>query len=224
MQRSFDPTYFIELSNDRDLWSYDEDKVGDNIINAVNDTNNVLLMNGFGGILLMRKYHAVYEAHMVFNMAARGEIAQKSVIKGMDYMFIRTDCEKIVNNIKSHNIAAIKLADKLSRKTGSNNECVCHAISMHEWIGKQQPKGWFLTASHNSLDDTAKKISRVSMEMIANGNVNKGIALYNSLALERNMECLNLLQTSPAIARIGDELLEINFKSEMRILPCHKQP
>lgn len=198
----------------------------------VADQRNVLLMGESGGILFHQIDHGIYEAHSQFLPEGRGPDAIKTMRQAFRWMYVRTNCMEILTRVPAHNRAARAFARRCGGvldfvrenawETPSGSVDVeYYGLRFADWV--RTVEGFELSgeAFHALLKygmhiagwpemdhpEDALHDKRVGLcfEMIAAGNVDKAIALYNAFARFSGYE--QIRQISGNILDIGQNVL-----------------
>jgi RimJ/RimL family protein N-acetyltransferase len=108
IERSFDIARVNALANHPSIhpWvSIDSEPI--DLTAAITDERNVVLMGDGGGFVLHNLGDGDYEAHSLFLPEARGPNSIETAKAGMDYMFSKTDCRRIMARCPKGNLAVL---------------------------------------------------------------------------------------------------------------------
>lgn len=208
---------------------------------AIRDLSNVALVTNGGGFLLHARGGGDYEVHSMFLPEARsGTVA--AMRAGMDYMFTRTDCQKLITKVPDDNKAAANLAAAGGFKPVFRREAVWNgggvsyqALTIDDWAmanaGLEADGEWF----HRKLEEAKKAAGSelpihghdeaheravgAAVRMIRAGNVAKGVAFYNRWARLAGCPEIGLLSMTPVVLDVVDAVIELR-DGDMEILTC----
>lgn len=200
------------------------------------DPRNVLLMGLSGGVLFQWLEPGLYEAHTQFLPEARGKESIQNVRDALRWMFARSDAVEIVTKVPLGNLAALGLVrvihgQKLFEREaallidGNMQSVAFYGLSIMSWAGSAsgiaESGHWFhekletakaATAGAAPLhpDDAAHdQYVGAAVEMIAAGQVAKGIAFYNRWAVVSGYGPIAIIAQDPIVIDIGDALLAV---------------
>lgn len=204
---------------------------------AVADQRNYLLMGDGGGFLLIWQEPGVYEVHSQFLPEARGANVLATAADASRYMFTRTDCTEIRTRVPHGNVGAAVLAKRMGwefRFERSNAWLTSGGILVGVRYFAKTLEQWVSTADaleasghmfHVKLeaaklatgakwpvhdDDLAHdRYVGAAVEMIACGQVAKGIEFYNSWARFAGYGFIAVIAADPVVIDIGDAILAV---------------
>lgn len=203
---------------------------------VVADSRNVLLMADGGAFFLTMQEPGIYEVHSQFLPEHRGENVIAAAHDASRYMFTRTDCVEIRTKVPEGNIAAGALAKRMgwgllfSRdKAWPTDEglvgCRYYSKTIDQWAaaapGITDSGAWFhrkleaaKVASGSELpvhddDDAHDRYVGATVEMIAAGQIAKGLGFYNRWAPFAGYGPVSLVAMNPPVIDIGDALLAV---------------
>jgi len=195
-----------------------------------------LLMGKGGGVLFQCLEPGLYEAHTQFLPDARGASSVQSVKDALRWMFTRTDAVEIVTKVPEGNKGALGLVRAIHGQLQFTRENVWpignqmvavghYALPIMSWAGKCEEVAasgeWFHgkleaakaeTAGAAPLHDDDEAHDRyvgATVEMIAAGQVAKGLAFYNRWAKFSGYGPVSLIATNPVVIDIGDAILAV---------------
>lgn len=115
LRRSYNAEAFNEILNHPTIKPYvifgEQEEL--DCTEILENANNILLVNEFGGIFFKKIEPTVYQAHTQFLPEGRGRRAKEASIFAVDYMFKNTDCLKILAAIPSYNRASKIIAQRV---------------------------------------------------------------------------------------------------------------
>lgn len=202
----------------------------------VADPANVLLMNEQGGVLFQKHEPGLYEAHTQFLPDGRGAQAVASVADALRWMFTRSDAVEIVTKVPAGNGGALGLVRAIHGRllfvrdnvwpTAQDASAVSfYSLGIMDWAGKApglaESGHWFheklegakaATAGAAPLHDDDEAHDRyvgATVEMIAAGQVDKGLAFYNRWARFAGYGPVAAIAVNPLVIDIGDAILAV---------------
>ena len=214
---------------------------------ALSDARNVALVSDLGGFFMEHREPGLYEVHTQFLPEGRGRHALKCVWEAMRYMFVQTDCTRLLTRIPVGNhrtlafAAAVGWPKIFERKAscempnGSLSDVHYYAFDFDDWRARDKTlrgRGqWFhkrlesAKAAAGSVlpvhdDDHAHDAAvGASVLMMQAGNANKAAWLYNRWALHAGYAPIRLLNQSPVIVDVVDAVVEVR-NGDMEVLLC----
>lgn len=220
-------------------------RAGLDLAPVVANPANYLLMGEGGGFLLTQMEPGLYEVHSQFLPEARGENVLRCAADASRYMFTRTDCVEIVTRVPDGNLAAGVLAKRMGWSLLFKREkvwptdsglvgCRYYSKTLAEWVRQEdtlmQSGQWFhgkLEAAKNEAqalplhddDDAHDRYVGAAVEMIAAGQVAKGIDFYNRWARFAGYGPIAVIATNPVTIDIGDAILAVR-NNDFEVLLC----
>lgn len=207
---------------------------------------NVLLMGQGGGVLFQCLAPGLYEAHTQFVPDARDAGAVRAVKDALRWMFTRTDAIEIVTKVPDGNKPALGMVraihgQKLFERDGiwpvaGRFEAVSYyTLPIMAWAatadGIAASGEWF----HGKLeaakadrdgalpphdDDPAHdRYVGATVEMIAAGQVDKGLAFYGRWAVFAGYGPIRAIAANPLVIDIGDALVAVR-DDDFSVLLC----
>lgn len=209
---------------------------------AVSDPANVALVCDAGGFLLTNAGAGEYEVHSMFLPAGRGRMTVPAMRAGFEYMFTRTDCQRIVTKVPDDNAAAAGLArlggfrEEFRRDSVWNSRGVSYrSISLENWAMSSadlEVHGeWFhkhleaaKLAAGSSLESHAhdpahERAVGATVLMARSGQGLKGVKFYNRWASLAGYQSIDMLSEKPAILDVRDAIIEVRG-GDMEVLLC----
>ncbi len=228
LKRSFDATFINEII------AHPSVKRGAEIVGeldltaAASDPNNVLLQNDHTAFLLLKKAPCIYEVHTQCLPQGRGPQLREAIKKAFDYMFIATDCMKVITRANEYNRASVKLSKDSFEEKGKTGHYFYFQRTIQQWLeldygcineGERFHK--FLEGQKNHVDDqTHDAYVGAAILMAQKGNMDKAQLVYNSWCLMSGYEPIHILSRQPLICRIGDMIIDFEHFSKMEVIPC----
>lgn len=244
IRRTFEPEILNAAANHPDVlpWIGAEGPVdlGDSVRNVA----NFALVNDTGGFLLISHSPGIYEVHSMFPPDGRRE-SIRAMRAGFEYMFTRTDCERVLTQVPDNNPAAAALA-KLARfrpmfRRGNTprGPTSYMGLSVDEWSqdnASLEVEGrWFHETRSEAIkergledhehpeDISHNRTVGATVKMVRAGNVNKAIEFYNRWARFAGYLPVKLLSDNPVVIDMSepDHGFVIEVKDgEMEIVLC----
>lgn len=246
LSRTFDATFLNVVANHPEVrpWLGGEGEIdlGPVLANA----DNVALVTDGGGFVLVRQEGGIYEAHSQFLPDSRGHTrdAMRAVF---DYMFTRTDCERIVTQVPDNNRGAMALA-KIGRfremfrlEHTPRGPTAFVGLTLEEWVqdtpaleadGKwfHDPVSQAVKISAPNIPDHPDEPSHdravgAAVRMIRAGNVFKGASFYNRWAAFAGFTSMRVLSVAPPIFDVSEPTIGLSCVvgvngDELEILLC----
>lgn len=206
---------------------------------------NVLLMREGGGLLFIRLDAGLYEVHTQFVPEVRGELALQATKDALLWMFTRTDCIEIVTKVPDGNVAAKALVRSIKGTLQFHRPNAWlgpdgligvsyYGLSLGEWVRSEDRLPavgeWFhekLAAAKTEAgaaplhddDDTHDRYVGAAVEMIAAGQVTKGIGFYDRWAVFAGYVPIRQIAENPVLIDIGDAVLAVR-DNDFDVLLC----
>ena len=195
---------------------------GMDISSIVNNMDNYFLATEHGGFLIIKVYEGVYECHTQFLPEGRGSHVREAVKAAFDYMFLYTDCTKVITKAYKDNPASVKLSDEFFNREGSTGDYHYYSREHKDWIiseaNQKEGEGFhdMIGEDANHVDDTVHDCYvGACMRTALAGNAFKAVELYNNWAYMSGYEPLILRSVHPVVVSAGDMILEIT--GEVRV-------
>jgi transcriptional regulator of aromatic amino acid metabolism len=176
------------------------------------DLRNHILVNEFGGFLVIKAMEGVYECHTQFLPEGRGQLAVEAVQEAMRYMFLETDCQRIITKVNVNNKAVRLFAGQFFKKRGTNGTHDYYSLDLDNWIEKDDHcriKGRLFHAQidddvEHSDDPIHNSFVGAAILMAQANNIYKGQLAYNRWAVMAGYEPIIILSETPIIAKCGN--------------------
>lgn len=246
LKRDLDATRLNKIINTPEIFKWVKLPNQDHIdtTKILQNLNNFALMMNEGGSLFIQQEPGIYEVHNNYLPTIRGSICLGLIKNALKYMFIHTDCMKVLSKIPVNNEAAKGMARLLhaqlmfTRKNAwpiSETEAIdieYYELTYQDWLDSHnkldamESGKWFhervesLSANTVQHDEcnTHDMYVGVAVEMILAGNVDKGVILYNQWARFAGYQPIEIVQHHPLVINIGNALLEISMNGEFNLL------
>lgn len=243
MNRTFDATFLNSVCNHPEVRPWLSGEGGIDVTAALKDPDNVALVNDAGGFIMMQHEPGIYEAHSQFLPDMRGGTRQ-AMRECFDYMFTRTDCERMITQIPDNNRGAIALGKagkfrEMFRRDTPRGPTAFVGLTLEEWAqdtpALEQDGAWF----HDNIHAAVKKVLPhqpdhphdpahdravgAAVRMCRAGNVHKGIGFYNRWARFAGYTPATVVSDIPPVIDVSEVGLHciIGLRdNEMEILLC----
>lgn len=208
-----------------------------------NADNFALVIDG-GGFIFIRHEPGIYEGHSQFLPEAR-RYTRKAMWAAFDYMFTRTDCERIQTQVPDNNLPAQALGkiagfrEMFRREDTPRGPTSFMSLTAEEWAqGNEDLEtdgAWFHDQIHAAVkaarpdlpehpeDKAHDRAVGAAVRMIRAGNVEKGVNFYNRWARFAGYTPVLLVSQNPIVIDASEPGLScvIGMKDrEMEILVC----
>ncbi len=218
IRRDYTADFINSVINDPSVKDGAEVKDIADVTSLVENLNNFVLVTEFGGFVVIKKMAGIYECHTQFLPAGRGKHAVDAVNESLRYMFLRTDCIRIVTKVHVENKAVQHFTAQFFRKRGQNGDHFYYSLDFDDWVAKdadcQMAGEQFhkLIAGKQNHDEDSLHDCYVGAAwlMAQKGNVYKGQLHYNRWAVMSGYELLIVLSEAPLIVSVGEMKLEID--------------
>lgn len=200
---------------------------------------NFTLVCPAGGFVVVKLDAGLYEVHSQFRPNSNAAIA--AMRSGLEYMFLRTDCERLLTQVPDNNRAARGLAriggfrETFRREDTPRGPTSFQAISIEEWVASNGALEAHGTRFHDQLerakqangsalvnhayDPAHERAVGGTLRMILSGNALKGIRFYNRWALFAGYAPLNLVSEQPLTIDVVDAVVSV-ANGEMEFVLC----
>lgn len=207
------------------------------------DERKCLVLGGQHGIFVVTCIAAgIWEVHTAILPEGRGAWAREFAQKGASYMFHATDAAEILTRVPQGHDGAERLTKYMGFRYQftSPPECLfrgekvpCHIWSLsiqdwslsapgaeergarfHEWLNRS------LSGQPHFPDRDHNRIVGIAIEMIAAGQVMKGIVFYNRWAISVRHSPISLVGEAPVQVRFDAGILTMR-DGRISVEPCH---
>jgi hypothetical protein len=233
VHRTFDAAALNAVANHPDVrpWLLGEGAI--DLTVAISDANNIALVADDGGFVLTALGGGDYEVHTIFEPGAKDVLAK--TLSGINYVFTRTDCTRIVTKIFDGNKRAAMLAKAAGMVSLFRNAvlgCDCLELTLDRWAVNCADLEADGEAFHMAIDaarlslpehpaDTIQdRAVGATVSMIRSGSVQKGVWFYNRWALHAGYPGVRLLSAQPPILDTGEGVIVELVGEKMRVLSC----
>lgn len=240
IRRTFDPSLLNQVINHPQVrpWMAPGDGPLDVTAVVSNPANFALVTEG-GGFILHNQGQGIYEVHSQFLPEHRTN-TREAMRAGFDYMFTRTDCERVVTQVPDNNRAAQCLAKAarfrpmFRREQGLLGPTEYMGLSIDEWAqdnrSLEADGEWFhdqleqAKKAHGSAlpvhdhDPAHERAVGAAVRMVRAGNAAKGVNFYNRWARFAGYAQITLISTQPVVIDVVDAVVG----NDMEILLCRQ--
>ena len=212
---------------------------------GVDNHDNVLLMGEFGGCFAIKVLPGVYEIHTQILPEGRGAWAFEAVARMTDWIYTHTDAYELYTRIpKSHDgakILAMKMgmrfdytADTPVMFKGELTPVDIYSFRIQDWMSKvvhfKERGAWFhkiigeqITSvgrtrpAHGVLENHNQYVG-ACLEMVINGQLLKGVTLYNRWAYTARHTQIEITSYSPPTIKFDVGFIEL-INGELKFEP-----
>lgn len=203
------------------------------------DKRHVALMGQYGGCVFVQHQPGLYEAFAQVLDSHRGPWALEMSRKAARWMFTHTDAVEIMARCPKGNLGARSLAlavgatpEFVARhgwdQAGEIIPAMIFSLKIQDWMKRDssliaigaafwQSLGMELARVGKSLplggDQVHDRYIGAAVEMIRNGQFQKGLVFYNRFAALAHLPALRVDGLDPVTIVIGDVMLEMHGKS-----------
>lgn len=226
IQRTFSADFINSVVNHPAVRDGVEAKGVLDFTDAAANLNNFVLVNEHGGFLVIKLMPGIYECHTQFLPEGRGQAAIEAVEEALRYMFIETDCVRIVTKVNVNNKAVRMFAGRFFRKRGQSGDHCYYSLDLDDWIstdGHCLVKGRLFQAQieEYAVDDpNYVNFTGAALLMALSNNVYKGQLAFNRWAAMAGFEPIILLSETPLMIRKGKHTVLIQ-NNEVTLCPLH---
>jgi hypothetical protein len=222
--RTYNAEFINTVINDPSVRDGAEVKEFSDLSEIAANLNNHILVNEHGGFVVIKKMPGVYECHTQFLPEGRGERAVTAVEEAMRYMFIETDCTRIITKVNVNNKPVRMFAGQFFRKRGITGNYCYYSRDIDEWIetdmhclikGRLFHKQIEEDVTHED-DKVHDSFVGAAILMAQNNNIYKGQLAYNRWAVMAGYEPIIIISETPLIAQCGNLRIAIQ-NSEVRL-------
>lgn len=221
LKRSFDAEFINSVLNDASVKEGAEIKGILDATDIVQNLNNFLLVNDHGGFIYRQIAQGTYEVHTQFLEKGRGIKAFHAATESVRWMFLKTDCMRIISKARPENIGACQLAERVLRQKGFNGTYNYYSLEYMEWVENDRVVSNRGMAFHHFLDDNINHDEDTTHDahvgaailMCENAMPRKAVEVYNYWALASGYEMAAIHTMNPLIISVGD--LRLAFPLEV---------
>lgn len=216
IKREFNADFINYVANDPSVKGGAKVNGVADLSSAVSDLRNVLITFEHGGFLLINKSSAVYEVHTMALKQGRGPMLREAIKEMLDYLFMQTDCERLVTVAYKDNPSAMRLSDEFMELRGETGSYCYYDLAYHDWVMTSQACRERGHLFHESVETNHEEDSTHdfhvggALRMVEYGNVSKAKKLYNEWAVMSGYAPCQILNVSPLILGVGDMRLVIH--------------
>lgn len=189
----------------------------------VANLRNFVLVNEFGGFLVIKLMDGLYECHTQFLPEGRGQAAIDAVNQACHYMFTKTDCTRIVTKVNVNARVTRIFTSSFFRRRGVVGDHYYYSLDIEDWIERSPECAGQGAAFHNVIgsdsDATHDSYTGASYLIMTEGNIYKGQLVYNRWAVMTGFPAIVVLSENPLVIQRGD--LKISLDDEVQICQQH---
>lgn len=218
MKRTFNADFINTVLNHPEVMEGAELKGFTDVAGTIADVNNVLLVNKYGGFIYIKIDAMTYEVHTQFLPEGRGAKAYHAAIESLRYMFINTDCVRVISKASPDNVGACQLAEKCLNLKGFNGQYNYYSLEYMDWVERDKENKRVGDDFHrmvegktnHSDDDTHDYHVGGALSIALAGNALKAQQVYNYWAIASGYEQVTINSFFPLIMTVGDMRLLID--------------
>lgn len=235
IRRTFDPAFLNGVVNHPEVRPWVSGEGVLDVTGAVTDPSNFALVTDGGGFILMRHEPGIYEVHSQFLPEGRKH-TRKAMWAAFDYMFTRTDCERVITQVPDSNPAAAALAKvagfrlMFRREDTPRGPTAFMGLTAEEWAqGNPRLKAdgeefhrlleQAKTTELHPHDAAHERAVGAAMRMVKAGNAAKGVNFYNRWARLAGYAPITLISSQPVVVDVVDAVMGLG-PDGMEILLC----
>ncbi len=217
IKRAYNADFINSVINDPSVKEGAEVKgIGDLSV-VVSNLENFVLQTEFGGFVGIKKMQGLYECHTQFLPEGRGAHAMEACKEALRYMFLKTDCARIVTKASVSNRATQFMAAQFFKKRGQTGEHFYYSLDFDEWVltdalcNAEGEKFHALVedTTNHAEDKTHDSFVGAAWLMIQSGNIYKAQFHYSKWAFMSGYEPMIILAESPLIIQAGSMRLAL---------------
>lgn len=232
VRRTLDPTFLNEVINHPEVRPGVHGDGHIDVGRLTCDPRNFALQSAYGGFLLTLQTPGIYEVHSQF-LPGHGAHPAKAMASAMEYMFTRTDCEKIVSRVPASNRPAKGLAQIGGLRTIFQRDdeqlgaCEYVEIDLMDWAMRTKSLEAHGMRFHDFLEDARKAVGAswpdhpqdpaheravgATLLMFERGQPIKGATFYNRWARLAGYPVITLVSSNPLVLDMsaGEEAVAI---------------
>lgn len=216
IRRTLDPSFLSGIANNPVVRPFLGGEGFLDLAPTILDPANFALVADNGGFVMIRHEQGVYEVHSMF---LPGSDAVMAMREGMEYMFTRTDCEKLVTFVPDDNRGAVGIARAGNFKPLFRREAsplgpgACMAVDIDCWSQRSDAlllEGEWLheaferaRVTHGAQwpdhphDESHNRAAGAASLMVKSGNLEKGVSFYNRWARLAGYPTISIVQINP---------------------------
>lgn len=183
---------------------------------VVANLRNFILVNEFGGFLVIKLMDGLYECHTQFLPEGRGQAAINAVNEALHYIFTKTDCTRIVTKVNVNNRATRLFTSQFFRRRGVVGDHHYYSLDIEDWIERSPDCESHGVAFHNAIQGHSESVEMIenytgaAYLMMNEGNIYKGQLIYNRWASMAGCPPIIVVSENPLIIQRGDLKISID--------------
>lgn len=187
----------------------------------VQNLNNFVLVTEFGGFVVVKKMQGIYECHTQFLPEGRGPHAVAAVKAALRYMFLKTDCTRIVTKVNVENKAVQHFTAQFFKKRGRQGNHFYYSMDFDDWVVTDEACLNEGATFHSQVKDTTNHEDDKTHDcfvgaawlMARANNIFKAQLIYNRWAVMSGYDPLLILTETPLTVMAGTMKLAIEQES-----------
>jgi len=232
--RTLDPSFLTSVANHPEVRPYLKGNGLLDLTEIISNPSNIALQYNGGGWVLIQVSVGVYEVHSMFLPEFRGRHVAECLTDALEYVFIHTDCHRLVTQIPDDN----KQAKALGKMAGfrpwfRRSESDYMRIELEDWAQSSESCKVAGEGFHNLLEaakvDAGSRLEShdddpahdhavgAAVLMCQSGNGAKAVWYYNAWAVCAGYAPIKLVSVNPLVIDVVDAVLE---GPEMKVILC----
>lgn len=246
IERTYDAAAINAIVNDPAVrpWVADLAEGELDLSRHVENPANVCLVGEHGAFLCFKYYEGGYEVHTQVLPSGRGEWTRKFAEAGARFLFTATDCVEILTRVPEGHVSALALTKAMGFShqfttppeclfRGAHVPCGIWSLTIQDWAGRSPDFARRGAAFHDWLntqvtigqlhapDHDHNRIVGITLEMMAQGQIGKGVVWYNRWAFAARHAPIALVGLNPPQVRFDAGVLTMTGGGAIRFDPCH---
>jgi hypothetical protein len=240
IRRTFDPAFLNSVINHPEVRPWVGGEGALDVTETINNPSNFALVTDGGGFILIQHEPGIYEVHSQFLPEGRRE-TRRAMRSGFDYMFTRTDCQRVITQVPDNNPAAAALAkaagfrEMFRRDDTPRGPSSFMGLTAEEWAQGNRSLEVDGEEFHRLLEEAKKKSGSelpvhphdpaheravgAAMRMIRAGNAEKGVEFYNRWARFAGYALIFAVSLQPVVIDVVDAVVGLGPEG-MEVLLC----
>jgi len=224
MKRVFDATYANSVMRHPSVMCGAMVTEDADLSEFVSNLNNVVLVYDGGAFAVENKGSGVYDVHTLALPEGRGKKLRENISKALRYMFVETDCERLITKAFKDNSSSVALSDAFFNRRGESKEFIYYEMPYSKWVESSAEAKCTGESFHGSIeanhddDITHDHHAGGAILILQTGNYEKATRLYNEWAVMSGYEPIALLRINPLIASMGKDLFIYHNQTLEQIL------
>lgn len=215
--RHYKPDFINAVINDPSVKEGAEVKGFGDLSEIVQNLSNFVLVTDLGGFVAIKKMPGLYECHTQFLPEGRGAHAVTAAKEALRYMFINTDCVRIITKAHVENKAVQHMAAQFFKKRGRTGDYFYYSLDIDDWIITDEACRAEGESFHAQVEGSTNHgedkihdcFAGATWLMARASNMFKAQLVYNRWALMSGYDPILVLSETPLIVMAGNMKLAI---------------